>query len=89
MSGTESDAHLALKARLEGMEQFQKRGSCETVKEEVCWAVAGKGPIGTRWIDVDKSNVDNPEYRSRLVAQQFKRKSKENDIFAATPPLEA
>ena len=28
-------------------------------------------------------------YRSRLVAQQIKYNSKEEDIFAATPPLEA
>ena len=48
----------------------------------------GKDPIGTRWIDVNKGDDDNPEYRSRLVAQEIKRDNRE-DLFAATPPLEA
>ena len=30
----------------------------------------------------------NPEYRSRLVAQEIKRDKRE-DLFAATPPIEA
>ena len=30
----------------------------------------------------------NPEYRSRLVAQEIKTDKRE-DLFAATPPLEA
>ena len=30
----------------------------------------------------------HPEYRSRLVAKDFKL-DKRNDLFAATPPLEA
>ena len=59
------------------------------MKEEVCWAVTGKGPIGTRWIYINKGDEANPECRSRLVAQQIKYNSKEEDIFAATPPLEA
>lgn len=48
----------------------------------------GKGPIGTKWVDVNKGDEKDPEYRSRLVAMEIKRKHDE-DIFAATPPLEA
>ena len=55
----------------------------------MCWAVTGKGPIGTRWIDINKGDEVNPEHRSRLVAQQVKYISGEKNIFAATPPLEA
>ena len=33
-------------------------------------------------------DLQNPEYRSRLVAQELNQ-SKRDDIFAATPPLEA
>ncbi len=41
-----------------------------------------------RWIDINKGDVDNPNYRSRLVAREIKRDSR-TDLFAATPPLEA
>jgi hypothetical protein len=47
-----------------------------------------KGPIGTKRIDINKGDAKNPEYRSRLVAQESKR-DKTDDLFAATPPLEA
>ena len=89
VSGTELDPTLTLKARAEEMDQFRKHEVYEKVKEEVCWAVTGKAPIGTRWIDINKGDEVNPEYRSRLVAQQVKYNSKEKNIFAATPPLEA
>ena len=62
------------------MEQFKKHGVYEKVKEEVCWAVTGKGPIGTRWIDLNKGDEDYPDHRSRLVAQQVKYQSKEKNI---------
>ena len=77
VSGTELDPLLTLKARAEEMEQFRKHKVYEKVKEEVCWAVAGKAPIDTRWIDIDKGDEVNPEYRLRLVAQQVKHNSKE------------
>ena len=47
VSGTELDVEMALKARMEEMEQFTKYGLHENVREEVCWAVTGKGPIET------------------------------------------
>ena len=48
----------------------------------------GKGPLGTRWVDINKGDEDRPEYRSRLVAKELKTDKRE-DLFAATPPLEA
>ena len=89
VSGNQLDPKMVLKAREEEMEQFRKHDVYEKVQEEVCWAVTGKAPIGTRWIDINKGDEVNPEYRSRLVAQQVKYNSKEKNIFAATPPLEA
>ena len=71
------------------MEQFKKHEVYEKVREEVCWAVTGKAPIGSRWIDINKGGDANPDYRSILVAQQVKYQSKEKNLFAATPPLEA
>ena len=49
---------------------------------------SGKQPIGVRWIDINKGDEVNPEYRSRLVAQEIKR-DHSLELFAATPPLEA
>ena len=41
-----------------------------------------------RWIDINKGDVDNPNYRSRLVGKEFNQ-DKQAGLFAATPPLEA
>ncbi len=39
-------------------------------------------------MDINKGDSANPENRSRLVAKEI-RKDVRNDLFAATPPLEA
>ena len=41
-----------------------------------------------RWIDANKGDNSEPDYRSRLVAKEIKRDTRD-DLFAATPPLEA
>ena len=41
-----------------------------------------------RWVDINKGDDEKPEYRSRLVAKEINREKRE-DLFAATPPLEA
>ena len=38
---------------------------------EECRRVTGKGPIGVRWVDVNKEDEVNPKYRSRLVAKEI------------------
>ena len=48
----------------------------------------GKAPISVRWVDVNKGDDDNPNYRSRLVAREIRRFGEE-PIFAPTPPLES
>ena len=53
-----------------------------------CWKETGKAPVQVRWIDINKGDAENPDYRSRLVAKDIKR-DKRDDLFAATPPLEA
>ena len=45
--------------------------------------------IGTRWVDVNKQDEENPLYRSRLVGQEFKRGSGFDEFFAAMPSLAA
>ena len=44
--------------------------------------------IPTRWIDVNKGDSQQPNYRSRLVAKEFNT-GEQDGLFAATPPLEA
>ena len=48
----------------------------------------GKIPITMRWIDINKGDQENPNYRSRIVARELNT-HKRDDLFAATPPLEA
>ena len=51
----------------------------------------GKGPISTKWVDVDKSHdVGELLVRSRWVGGDFKEKGEKDreDLFSATPPLE-
>ena len=44
--------------------------------------------IKTRWININKGDDRNPNYRSRLVGKEFNTESMDG-IFAGTPPLEA
>ena len=42
----------------------------------------------SRWIDINKGDDQNPNYRSRMVGKEFNDGVLEG-LFAATPPLEA
>ena len=70
------------------MEEFEQHGVYTKVPISECIRVTGKRPIGSKWIDINKGDVSNPNYRSRLVAKEIKR-GPSDDMFAATPPLEA
>ena len=88
LSGKPLDAEKVRKARVEEMGEFAKHQVYEKVPTEECWRETGAAPIGTRWVDVNKGDDGKPEYRSRLVAKEIKTNKRE-DLFAATPPLEA
>ena len=88
LSGEELDAEGVDAARKEEMEEYKKHGVYTKVPIKECWDETGKEPIGTRWVDINKGDRVNPEYRSRLVAQDIKT-NKRDALFAATPPLEA
>ena len=50
----------------------------------------GKPPITTRWVDVNKGDEENPNYRSRSVVRQLKAHAHSGtNYFAPAPPLEA
>ena len=88
LSGKSLIPEMVQKARLEELGEIAKHGVYERVPLDECWKNTGQPPIGTRWVDVNKGDDENPDYRSRLVAQELNTEKRE-DLFAATPPLEA
>ena len=66
---------------------FDKLGVYDRVPREEQQRTGGK-IIGTKWIDVNKGDVDNPNIRCRLVGKEF-RTTHDDALFASTPPLEA
>ena len=51
---------------------------------------SGKGKIiKGRWLDVNKGDSEQPDYRSRFVGKEFNTGAPDASLFAATPPLEA
>ena len=83
MSGKRLDPGLVRKAREEEMIEFNKHGVYIKVPVKECWDVTGRAPIGCRWVDVNKGDEDNPEYRSRNVAHDLKH-DRNQDLSAAT-----
>ena len=69
MSGALLNTQMVPKARPEEVEQVKKHGVFTLVDLKEAWEVTGKGPIDTRWIDVDKGDAVRPEYRLRWVAK--------------------
>ena len=86
--GQPLDFEGVLRARSEELEEFAKHTVYHKVPIQECYERTGKEPIGTKWVDINKVDTDNPEYRSRLVAMEIRRDTR-SALFAATPPLEA
>ena len=59
----------------------------QKVSASECCAETGKARIPMRWIDINKSDESAPNYRSRLVAKEYKTDIRP-DLYAATPPSE-
>ena len=75
-------------ARLDEIKQLHSRDVYEKVPITECWRSTGCAPVKVKWIDIDKGDNVNHDYRSRLVAKEIKM-DKRLDLFATTPPLEA
>ena len=46
--------------------------------------------IGSRWVNCNKGDAEQPDVRCRLVGQEINRGvGGSDDFYAATPPLEA
>ncbi len=49
---------------------FRNRKVHEKVDVAESWKVAGAGPIGVRWVDINKGDNINPKSRIRPVATE-------------------
>ena len=87
VSGGPLVPHLVRNARREELEYFKTMNVYEHVPLRECISTTGKPPIGTRWIDTNKGDAESPNYRSRLVAKEY-RVTVDPELFAATPPVE-
>ena len=74
------------KARAEEMEVFNQFPVYREVPLADARLYNGKGPIGTRWVDVKQSDENDPEYRSTWSAKAIKRKHDEDSCAAAPSP---
>ena len=77
---------MAIQARKLEMDFFRKMKVYMKVPRQEA-IDAGCDIITTRWLDVNKGDNDNVNYRARLVGRELKMDNR-LDLFAATPPLE-
>lgn len=88
VTGQELDPKEVRKARAKEMAYVSEKQVWKVIPREEA-ARNGWKVIQTRWIDINKGDRDNPNYRSRLVAKEFNDGTQHDGLFAATPPLEA
>eukprot|EP00435_Cladocopium_sp_Y103_P063045 s567_g24.t1 len=81
-----------MEARYEELQVIQQMGVWEVIRRPL-----GEKTVGTRWIDINKGDTHRMKLRSRIVAQELRRKPSQagmpeshwTDFFAAMPPLSA
>jgi len=91
LTGKDLDVEKVHEARKEEITFVKNIPVYEEVDTKVCWDRLGKAPVSTKWVDVEKRDMDKIMIRSRWVARDFKGRGEDDreDLFAATPPLEA
>ena len=87
VTGKPLNHRLAAEARKLEIEFFKNMKVYEKVDRWRAQEAGGK-VVTTRWIDINKGDLQNPNYRARLVGREIKI-DKRLDLFAATPPLES
>ena len=83
ISGAPLDRAQVVAARRVEMDFSRRKGVYTKVTAEPWMRV-----ITTKWIDQNKGDHENPNYRARLVGREIATE-KRDDLFAATPPLES
>ena len=67
--GAELDPREAKRARQEEITYVRKMKLYDKVPIDECYRVTGEAPITVRWIDINKGDREQSNYRSRLVAR--------------------
>ena len=88
LTGQALDSKLVKIARQAELDYFESKNVWFKRPRAESFQKMGKAPITVKWVDVNKGDTENPNYRSRLVAREI-RKPWEDTIFAPTPPLES
>ena len=81
-----------IKARLNEIEALKKMGVWEVVPLSQCISRTSRRPIKGRWVDINKGDDIEKNYRSRYVARELRQAhggAHREGLFAAMPPLEA
>jgi hypothetical protein len=90
VSGMILDTQRVKAARKEEIEGVNKHNVYTKVPIQECWDKTGQAPVSTKWVDINKGDIENPDIRCRWVGREFKgNDTGREDLFAATPPLEA
>ena len=89
VSGKVLNPKLVHAARLDEVKGINEGKVWDIVPVSECFKRTGKPPIRGRWVDVNKGDDNDPNYRSRWVGMEFKVNDGREDLFAATPPIEA
>ena len=87
VTGAELEPQRVAQARQDEMEFFYKMNAYTRCSRACIVEEKGK-LIDVRWIDTNKGDAANPNYRSRLVGREFNT-YRDDALYAATPPLEA
>ena len=64
VTGTPLKTDKVWEARREEMTWVKKQDLYEVVDEQVCWDETGRGPIGLKWVDRNKGDALNENYRN-------------------------
>ena len=82
------DEKMVMQARREEMKYVKKHQVYIKRPRQECYEVTGKSPIRVRWVDTNKGTKEEPNYRSRIVAMDFKTNDRP-DLFSPTPAIES
>mgnify|MGYP006252291197 CR=1 FL=1 len=64
VSGKPLRTELVVEARGVELRKFKEHGVYHKVPIKQCYDETGKAPLGTGWVDINKGDDDNPDYRS-------------------------
>lgn len=86
LTGEPLPSDLVEKARKEEIDFMLEWEVWEEVPVARAWQVTGMGPLGGRWVDVNKGDASKPNVRCRYVAKEIAY-AKCDDFWAAMPLL--